>query len=94
MLTTFSANVQPCPRCRGTGRLPQYKRIQNGVCFKCTGSGTAILKGHVYVLSHPEMGEYTFTPISHGMLINKVPYTLERARAFYRECLAFGYTKQ
>ena len=24
-----------CPRCNGTGRLPQYNHIQNGVCFKC-----------------------------------------------------------
>ena len=28
----------PCPRCNGTGRLPQYNHIQNGVCFKCSGA--------------------------------------------------------
>jgi len=27
-----------CPRCNGTGRLPQYNHIQNGVCFKCGGT--------------------------------------------------------
>lgn len=28
-----------CPRCGGTGRLPEYKRIDNGVCYLCGGSG-------------------------------------------------------
>lgn len=27
-----------CPRCNGTGRLPQYNHIQHGVCFKCGGT--------------------------------------------------------
>ena len=24
-----------CPRCGGTGYLPQYRHIENGICFKC-----------------------------------------------------------
>jgi len=26
----------PCGRCKGTGYLPQYKHIHNGVCFRCS----------------------------------------------------------
>ena len=28
-----------CPRCQGTGRLPQYNHVQAGVCFRCGGNG-------------------------------------------------------
>ena len=31
--------VLPCTRCNGSGCLPEYRRIQGGVCFKCEGSG-------------------------------------------------------
>lgn len=27
-----------CQRCEGTGYIPQYSHIQNGVCFKCQGN--------------------------------------------------------
>lgn len=26
-----------CTRCHGSGRLPQFKHIENGICFKCRG---------------------------------------------------------
>lgn len=29
-----------CPRCGGTGRLPEHSNVLNGVCFKCDGAGT------------------------------------------------------
>jgi len=29
-----------CPKCYGTGRLPQYANIAAGVCFKCEGNGS------------------------------------------------------
>lgn len=28
-----------CVRCNGTGYLPQFKHVENGICFKCRGSG-------------------------------------------------------
>jgi 5-methylcytosine-specific restriction endonuclease McrA len=26
-----------CPKCHGAGWLPQYKHVENGICFKCDG---------------------------------------------------------
>jgi len=31
--------VELCPKCQGTGNLPQYAHVQNGVCFRCSGTG-------------------------------------------------------
>jgi DnaJ-class molecular chaperone len=28
-----------CPRCSGAGKLDAYRHVDNGVCFKCGGSG-------------------------------------------------------
>lgn len=28
---------KPCPRCGGTGYLPQFKHVENGICFLCRG---------------------------------------------------------
>lgn len=28
-----------CPFCNGTGHLPHFNHVQNGVCFACGGSG-------------------------------------------------------
>lgn len=32
-------NMQTCDRCGGCGYLPQYKYVNNGICFKCGGRG-------------------------------------------------------
>lgn len=29
-----------CTRCGGAGHLPQYDRVNGGVCFECDGTGT------------------------------------------------------
>jgi hypothetical protein len=29
---------QPCSRCNGAGYFPQYKKVNNGRCFKCEGA--------------------------------------------------------
>ena len=29
--------LTPCSRCLGIGYFPQYKHVENGVCFKCRG---------------------------------------------------------
>ena len=33
-----------CDRCSGSGYLPQYNHVQNGVCFKCGGEGVLVRK--------------------------------------------------
>lgn len=32
-------DLSPCTKCGGSGYLPQYLHIKNGVCFKCGGEG-------------------------------------------------------
>ncbi|GAB3572654.1 hypothetical protein GCM10027345_04170 [Hymenobacter daeguensis] len=29
----------PCSRCDGTGELPVYNHVQQGICFRCNGAG-------------------------------------------------------
>ena len=31
-------HLTPCSRCAGTGYFPEYKHVENGVCFKCRGA--------------------------------------------------------
>lgn len=31
---------EPCDKCDGLGFLTQYAHIENGLCFKCNGSGS------------------------------------------------------
>ena len=31
-----------CPRCGGSGYLPQYSHVEHGVCFECGGEGVVI----------------------------------------------------
>ncbi|MBA9078190.1 hypothetical protein [Rufibacter quisquiliarum] len=31
-------NLTPCNRCDGTGHLPQYDHVENGICFRCNGN--------------------------------------------------------
>ena len=31
-----------CPRCGGSGYLPQYSHVEHGICFKCGGEGVII----------------------------------------------------
>lgn len=34
----INMNFTPCVRCNGMGYFPEYKRIQNGICFRCHGA--------------------------------------------------------
>jgi hypothetical protein len=36
-LTLTSRNFMFCPRCSGTGYLPQFRHVENGICFLCHG---------------------------------------------------------
>jgi hypothetical protein len=35
-------NLVPCDRCGGSGYLPQYNHVENGICFKCGGEGVVL----------------------------------------------------
>lgn len=32
----------PCSRCNGSGYLPQYQHVEDGICFQCWGEGVVI----------------------------------------------------
>ena len=34
----FEKKITPCLRCHGAGIFPQYKHIQDGICFRCDGA--------------------------------------------------------
>jgi formate dehydrogenase maturation protein FdhE len=38
----------PCQYCKGQGFLPQFKHVENGVCFTCNGSGIQEVNQDVY----------------------------------------------
>ena len=33
------ADLEPCSRCGGSGRLYEFAHVENGLCFKCCGVG-------------------------------------------------------
>ena len=35
-------NLNVCERCGGSGYLPQYSHVENGICFKCGGEGVIL----------------------------------------------------
>lgn len=36
--------LETCDRCGGSGFLPQYSHVQNGICFKCHGTKKIFMK--------------------------------------------------
>lgn len=38
----FIKNAETCDRCGGSGYLPQYEHVENGICFKCWGEGVIL----------------------------------------------------
>ncbi len=36
--TLHDLNYTPCERCNGAGVFPEFKHVQNGVCFRCDGN--------------------------------------------------------
>lgn len=37
-------NLEICDRCKGSGWLPEYNHVQDGICFKCYGEGVDLNK--------------------------------------------------
>ena len=37
----FDSDVRSdvCPKCGGSGYLPEYKHVEHGKCFRCDGTG-------------------------------------------------------
>jgi hypothetical protein len=44
MLATKEIKMVECPKCAGSGYIPQYAGIANGVCFTCSGSGKIVYR--------------------------------------------------
>lgn len=36
------SDLRICDRCGGSGYLPQYNHVENGICFKCSGEGVVL----------------------------------------------------
>ena len=49
---TYQSEV--CPKCGGSGYLPEYSYVEGGVCFCCDGTGR---KTHTLVVRTPEYDE-------------------------------------
>lgn len=47
-----------CKKCNGTGFIPEYKHIQDGICFSCWGTGKKFL-----YTNHPELNKLLKTLI-------------------------------
>lgn len=39
----YLGNAELCNRCGGSGYLPKYEHIENGICFKCWGEGVNVM---------------------------------------------------
>lgn len=80
-----------CSRCSGTGYLPQFKHVENGVCFKCGGNSvnktifSKILHKHLNNLNEYDdksmRNRYKdfLVNISHQQFINRYPSVEEYA---------------
>lgn len=48
------AASEPCPRCKGAGKLHALEHILNGVCFRCKGRGVRTARTYAKVLRAQE----------------------------------------
>lgn len=56
-----------CLRCSGSGQLPQFKHIQDGVCFHCDGTGMSYPDASQPVNLELVSRIYTLVKIEGGM---------------------------
>ena len=50
-------NAYPCPwGCNGTGTMPWFSHVQNGVCFACHGNGWILGRGSRPAVSETNRG--------------------------------------
>jgi ribosomal protein S27AE len=66
-----------CPRCGGSGILPQHKRIIGGTCFLCDGKGYVLRKTKVvpsrwFTVFAKEVGGRTLKPVFSRKSLNAV----------------------
>ena len=31
--------TEVCPKCKGTGKIKKYEKVEAGICFQCKGTG-------------------------------------------------------
>lgn len=53
--TKYEVFQEVCSKCGGTGQLPEYGHVDNGVCFKCAGSGKGKLRKKLKVLDNAQI---------------------------------------
>lgn len=51
-------DVQSCKKCKGSGYIPEYKNIQDGICFSCWGTGEKMFN-----TNYPELNKLLKTQI-------------------------------
>ena len=68
-----------CSRCGGTGNLPQYSHVENGVCFSCGGHGvyTARTRSSNVSSSHPRGDRPNAFHIGTQLGSNRQPTPIE-----------------
>lgn len=62
-----------CPHCHGSGYLPQFKHVENGICFKCRGDCIS-----------PTL----FSSVLHEIKTNLNQYNQRQLREEYKEFLS------
>lgn len=50
--------LQSCKRCNGSGYIPDYKHVQDGICFSCWGTGDK-----TFNTNYPELNRLLKTQI-------------------------------
>ena len=76
-----SIKFTPCHRCHGAGFIPEFKHVNNGICFRCNGSrydelinGANNILISDFLLSSP-----------HPFDINNVDCTVEKNQEMYQQ---------
>lgn len=63
-----------CPRCNGTGNVPSFAHVQEGICFRCDGTG----------LSYPNKPEAeNIELVSHIYTLVKIEGDISYCAQFY-----------
>jgi len=97
----------PCPKCEGKGRLWEYGHVLNGVCFRCNGTGTAMLTpaqkaaaearaaqkaAEIIRPDDPRIALWATLKAEHSRRLHDGPYSEAKAAACARASEAFfGY---
>ena len=68
-----------CPKCGGTGYIPQYNHVEDGICFDCSGSGWIDKKEYEHMIEQQATRDIK--------RLSKQESNLKAARDFYTDVL-------